>query len=731
MSQMPNIRFVFGGSLIVLWIVLFVGAVVVARFFYRRTNPPVEGSTRGLLLGLRIASLAVLALLLTEPLVVLAYRTVRKPVLAVLIDRSESMEIVDAKGSRRDTLDSLLGDPMWATLAEQAALRRFEFAEDARAVTDPPSEGAELAGMGTDLAKALRFAADALKEDHLAGLVLLSDGGGNLGEDPVRLAQALPFPVYAVGIGDTEPQRDIKIVEVVAKTLGYAGEQMEVEVAVAGWGYADVRVPITVSEDGKVLAAGQLQFAGQGNAGPGGEQRLTLQIAPQHPGLHRYEVAVAQQRGELSADNNQQVLFIKVLKSRTKVLILAGKPSADFSFLRRSLGRDKNIEADVRVARDNNRFYEGTFPASLGGYDLVVLLDMPRQLLRGRPEHDLAQFVKDGKAALVLGGPQALGAEYRDSPLADALPVTVSSEPSSHRTGSYPLALTREGQVHVTTRIVEDPSENARLWEALPPLLAVNDNLGAKAGCTVLATSPTFRHGDLEVPLIAVGRYGRGKVMVGALSSFWRMDLMMWGIRETNQVSDTFWGNTVRWLVTEEDASPVRVSADKRAYRGGERVHFEGEVYDERNTPQQHAEVTLTLTGQGAGRDVSMEEVGKGRYRAEVSGLPPGDYTYTARAAVQGRDVGEAEGQFSVSRYSLEFGDTRMNEALLSRIAHESGGAFYPAQEAHRLLGDLKLDSSAVEVKREVPLWSSPWLVGLLTLSLAAEWAIRKRRGMV
>ena len=139
----------------------------------------------------------------------------------------------------------------------------------------------------------------------------------------------------------------------------------------------------------------------------------------------------------------------------------------------------------------------------------------------------------------------------------------------------------------------------------------------------------------------------------------------------------------------------------------------------------------VTINGKETAQDVEMDELGGGRYHVEVSELPPGDYTYTGRASVQGRQVGESKGEFSIGRYSLEFGDMRMNQALLSRIAYESGGKFYLAEEAHRLLEDMDLASTALETKREITLWNSPWLFGLLVLLLAVEWTIRKRRGMV
>ena len=74
-------------------------------------------------------------------------------------------------------------------------------------------------GQATDLALALRSALIAVADSRLlAGVVMLTDGRHNLGEDPVRVAAEQGVPVYVLGVGLHPPPDDVHIVDVAFET---------------------------------------------------------------------------------------------------------------------------------------------------------------------------------------------------------------------------------------------------------------------------------------------------------------------------------------------------------------------------------------------------------------------------------------------------------------------------------------------------------------------------------
>src|SRR5512140_1849284 len=97
----------FGGS-ILFFLLCAAIAVGAAFFFYRFTLPPLPRGTRLTLSVLRSLSLALLLLLLFEPVARLTTTTRQEPVIAVLVDNTQSMTIRDAAGDRAAALRAFL-----------------------------------------------------------------------------------------------------------------------------------------------------------------------------------------------------------------------------------------------------------------------------------------------------------------------------------------------------------------------------------------------------------------------------------------------------------------------------------------------------------------------------------------------------------------------------------------------------------------------------------------------
>ena len=293
------------------------------------------------------------------------------------------------------------------------------------------------------------------------------------------------------------------------------------------------------------------------------------------------------------------------------------------------------------------------------------------------------------------------------------------------------LRMTPEGERHPVLRLSEDPVVHAQRWAELPPLLACNRVAEAKPWARVLAVHPTLRTGKGPVPLIAAGRRGQGNVMAVAFSTFWRWDLMMWGIGKTNEASERFWSNAVRWLVTREETDPVRISTDRPVYRAGEPIAFRGQVYDESYRPLQGAEVQVVFEDAARDRVVFLADEGLGRYAARIAGLRPGEYVFRGQALMGERRIGEDQGKFTVGPYSLEFEHTKMNEELLRGIAHRSGGAFYTPDTFRAIIEDVDLEKRPIAHVHKIRLWDWWGLFAVLIALLCAEWTIRRRWGMI
>jgi hypothetical protein len=78
-----------------------------------------------------------------------------------------------------------------------------------------------------------------------------------------------------------------------------------------------------------------------------------------------------------------------------------------------------------------------------------------------------------------------------------------------------------------------------------------------------------------------------------------------------------------------------------------------------------------------------------------------------------------------------EFFDAGMRRTLLERIAEETGGKYYTPQTVSNLPEDLKYTGAGVTLTEERDLWDMPFLFMMMLGLIGAEWAFRRRRGLV
>lgn len=678
------------------------------------------------LLVLRCTAFLLLLVLMMEPVLALTMRRERKPLLAVLVDDSESMRIEDGGRTRGDRAMDLLKSGVFEALASRARVARYRFSEWMAPV--PPSSLDSLCfnGRATDLAAALNMLRDETAGEGLAAAVLISDGAHNLGARPEVAALALGAPVIAVGVGNADPPKDAAIVSAVCDPMGYVGRPLSISVGLKSSGFEGATSLLVVRENGRRLAEAPVTLAD-------GEQEVRFTVSPDRAGRAVYEVHLAAQPAERSRANNTAVVSAEVLENRLRVLMVAGSPGADFAYLRRLLEADENLQVDVHIARKPEE-WPYRMRAALGDAgqsELVILFDLPGEMLLGEPGIRLAEYVESGGAMLVVGGRAGFNGAYARSPVARVLPVRCSPDASTYREASLRLEVSRSGALHPILRVSDDPLSDRRAWNDLPPLLACNLNEGLRPNAEALIFHPVERAGREKMPLVAVGRAGAGKVMAVTFRTFWRLGLMMWGVGRNDKVSKAFWANSVQWLLKREDVDRIQVEVDKPVYRSGAPVTFHARVFNELLRPQEGARVSVSVEDGDRVRHTVLDDEGQGRYRGQLKAGAQGDYGFEARARMGDVDLGSGAGRFTVGRYSLEFEDMRMNRDLLEGLAVQSGGVFASPDRLNEVLNELELAPQPVAEAYRTRLWGKPWPLFVLILLLGAEWTARRMRGMI
>jgi uncharacterized membrane protein len=704
---------------------LFILALLFAVYTYRRTFPPLSKKKKGLLLSLRLIALFCLFLVLTEPILTLAKKYTQKPVVALLVDVSRSMNLKGENTSRKDELQNLLKNDVFKKLSSRAELKTFGFA-DSLIPLDITGKYPDSLGNATAIGEAVKTVENDLSQGNLKGIVLLSDGTNNLGEDPVLVARSKNLPIYTSGIGEYLPPRDLSLDRVVFNDIAYVGDKLPIRAEVSQTGYEDLKIPVIIEEKKKPLTQQNVTLGKSGTT-----RSVDLEIVPEEAGLHQYQISLPVLQDETVKENNQRTFSVKVLKSKIKTLLIAGNLNYEYSFLKRDLEKDKNVELETLVYGKDHKPIQGHFPSTdqeLSGYDVLILLDPP-QFFLGQYKKQIEDFVfQTGGSALLL-----LGSEFMNSrafmDIGSLLPFDLSGKDLSYTSVDLNLELTEEGKLHPVTRLMENAEDNLKLWSDLPPFQGVALLGSAAKDATVLAQFRNPNNPQTYSPGVTVRNYGKGKVMAITVTPFWRWDFLLWGIGKDNRIYQTLWSNAIRWLVVREDMDLINIFTDKRVYQGGEKVTFQAKVFDLNYNKLKDASVILSVKPDSAADSVIVNLVPNelGDYVTTLGALPPSHYTFRGEVSRDGERIGAKTGEFLVETYTLEDSDLKTNFDLLKRMSEVSGGKYYDKDQIANLSNDLKLTEKEEQKTREIQLWNNPLLLAIFVLCLSVEWAIRKR----
>lgn len=701
-----------------LLVLCVLAGVALAVFTYQRSVPRPAGARFALLVGLRGGALALVFFLLFEPIWRSVTRDEAPPVLALLVDDSQSLTVEDVDEQLQTALASI------STMeVSGGGLERYRFADDAERLA--PEDTLGQGGTRTDLARALRTVADDLERENLAGVVVLSDGRVTAGRNPVYLAERYPVPIYTVVVGDTTAQRDVRINRVLTNDIAYVGVEVPVRVGVLHSGFPDERVTVSLVEDGQRLATETLTLGRDGT-----EATVDLRLTPGSPGLRRYTVSVTTLDGEVTTRNNAETVTIRVLENRRRVLFVAAAPGPDVTALRRLVEADPNVEVVARTQRAPGQFYEGPLPTAFDDIDLLILAGYPGSVADSETLRRLSAGVEGGLPVLFVLTQQTDPTVLRQA-FEEALPVV----PQRSRPLYYEaqMALTAAGAFHP----ILDGSDAAGRLERLPPVLYNESRWRASPDAQTLATIQVSG-AVLDDPLLVVRRRGglRSAALLGA--GTWRWANLPEDLEDMTAFYPRLTENLLRWLTTRADRRPVRVRPTRDLFGEGEPVTLSGQVYDEALTPLSEALVEVVVTApDGTTTPHVMAAVGTGRYTLDLGARAEGTYRFSATATLPGAGtmLGEDAGSFAVGALALELQNPTADAALMRQLARRSGGAVIPANDIGQLRDVLaqpgRFTPLSVESERETPLWHVPWWLAVVVVLLATEWVLRKRAGLV
>ncbi len=735
-----------------LYLLILLASVLVAVWSYRNTIPRTTNFRRNALITLRSLGLAALLLAIFQP--IFSSTTTQKtiPSFALVMDNSQSMALPEqghvltrSTATRRDAMVASIHEAIpKGMLTDGTQSDLYSVGERTYSLGNKtPIDSIRPVASQTDLSSLFEVIRAERKTKNTEAIVLYTDGAFTAGKNPVYSATDLGVPVYVVGLGDSTEPRDVAVTELFTNEVGTIGALQPVDITIHyGGAKPGEHITVELFEEEQKLGERAIEIAQAS-----GDEAVSFQYTPTTEGTKKLIAKVTTLSGEATDKNNLRIAYVKVLKNKFHVLLFAGAPSSDVSFLRQFFSENPSLQLTTFIQKQGAEFYEGTpTREKFGQVDLVVLAGFP---IASTSDATIALvrdlLTREGRSLLFVASRQLDLGKLQQ--LGDALPFKVEPRMASQNEIKAGMAVNPAVSDNPVLHI--PPDERGKIsWDGVAPLFKTETHFQARPESQTLAEA-TMAGVKLGEPLILSRHIGQARQLAITGYGLWQWKLTSFGrerayanrsdtAKQLVSALDLFLSNAARWLTTEESNKRVRIAPERKFYQAGERIEVFGQVYNESYEPMEHADVTIRITGSALTKpvDLALEAVGNGRFTAVMpEGLPKGDYAFKGAASASGVEIGTDDGRFNVGDFNIELAEPRMRSDILRQMAERTGGKFYTPETAVNILKDIqaspRFTPREISNTRDFEIWNSWPLLALALLFFSTEWFIRKRLGML
>lgn len=639
-----------------------------------------------LLFFLRTMSIFLLILLLINPIIKKVKSQSIKPILAVLVDNSQSISFFNEDKNIVSFVQEIKDD---LSIKEKFDIQEFSFGNkinklDSLSFTDEQTNISEAISSGNQL-----------YSNKIAPIILLTDGNQTIGNDYEFLDS--DQKIFPIVFGDTILYKDLKIEQLNVNKFSYLKNKFPIEVFLKYEGEETIRSQFSIYREGKTVFTKNIRFSSTNNS-----KTILTNLISNKKGLQRYTASIREIKGEKNIKNNIKKFSVDVIDEQTKILILTSVLHPDLGALKKSIESNQQRLVDI--------FMVDQFKKEINEYDLIILYQVNNNF------NDVIKKIKTrNKNYLLISGANTDWNFLNNQQL--NITKNYINQIENYEVVFNPSFL---------TFVQKDIGFNQ-----FPPL---KDKFGA---ITISKEHQTLLYQKInginnKQPLLVTfdEKYHTSGVLFG--EGFWRWRAASFLDENSFQDFDEFTGNLMQYFASNKKRNRLDTNIEP-IYPGNSTIKISAFYRDKNYKFDTRASLEITVTNIDTKKTLTNPfRITNNSYQTAIENLKSGEYNY--KISVVGQPI-NVHGTFTVKDYEIEKKFTNVNHTKLLKLAKKTGGEVYFKNEITDLKKALLENKSFYTTHKKTTtaqnLIDWKWILGLIISLFTIEWFLRKYFGKI
>ncbi|WP_241243806.1 vWA domain-containing protein [Flagellimonas beolgyonensis] len=625
-------------------------------------------------------------LLLVNPKFVDRDYYVEKAKLIFLVDDSESLQTTISKESLTNTINQFKDN---GELTDRFNIDQYAFGAAIEA-----TDSLTLAQRSTDIANAL----STIDQIYLKGnnvVVLLTDGNSTYGRDYEYLNLNPSLTVFPVVVGDTTQYEDVSIGLVNSNTYAFLRNKFPIEATINYRGNTAIRSSVAVAVDGKTVHREQITLSPSVNS-----KTMSIVTEATSVGIKNIKISVVALENERNTANNTKETAIEVIDEKTDVVIVSDMLHPDIGALKKSI--ESNEQRSVTIIKPSEI-------NTRADADLVLLYQPNRNFSN---VYDMLK--KSGLNYFTITGSKT------DWNFLNRAQQRFFQTGSSQSEEIVPVLNNAFGIFGLGDFNLDN----------YPPLIGSLGDLELKVNNETILFQQ-IRGVGLNKPLFSILTEGKHKEAVLFGENIWRWRAQTFRNDQSFKRFDDFMGNLMVYLGSDNQRSRLELEYPAVFDNAG-MAKIRASYFDESYQFDSKANLSITVNGPNDFRREYPMLLKGSYFEVDLSDLTSGSYQFTVS---EGQSNTKRSGSFRILDFNPELQQTASDYRKLDRLAQKTGGRITYLDSLTELETALGSSKQFVPIQKSrenvVSLIDFRILLGLMAITLALEWFIRKYNGLI